>query len=255
MADLLGLPTLASEHGARIDQLIIIVHVLIMVLLVGWGAFFIYCLVRFRRKKNPAADRAGVKSHRSSYLEAIIAIIEIVLLVGFSIPFWMAEVAALPAPEENPFEVRVIGQQFVWNVHYPGPDGVFGRTEIELVDDVENPVGLDRTDPDAEDDVVSVGVLRLPVDRQALIHVGSKDVIHSFSLVEFRVKQDAIPGMRVPVHFTPTLTTEEFRTEVGDKFRSFEIVCAQLCGLGHFRMKGTVIVEQEEQILEWIRSR
>ena len=101
---------------------------------------------------------------------------------------------------------------------------------------------------------MSVGVLRLPVDRQALIHLSSKDVIHSFSIPEFRVKQDAIPGMRVPTHFTPTLTTEEFRTEVGDKFRSFEIVCAQLCGLGHFRMKGTVIVEEEEKILEWIQS-
>jgi len=254
MADLLGLPTLASEHGAKIDQLIGIVHVLMFVLLVGWGAFFIYCLVRFRRKKNPKADRVGVTSHRSTYLEVSVAVIEIVLLVGFSIPFWMAEVDALPKPEENPFEVRVIGQQFAWYAHYPGPDGVFGPTSIDRVDDVENPVGLDKKASTGQDDIVSTGILRLPVNRQALIHVSSKDVIHSFSVPEFRVKQDAIPGMRVPVQFTPTMTTDELRAQTGDKYRSFEIVCAQLCGLGHFRMKGTVMVLPEAEIAEWVQG-
>ena len=255
MAELLGLPTLASEHGAVVDQIIVLVHVLMAVLFAGWGSFLVFCLVRFRKKRNPKADPKGMKSHASRYVEGAVAVIEIVLLVGLAIPFWIAEVDALPSPEENPFEVRVIAQQFVWNVHYPGPDGIFGRTSIDLFDDVENPVGLDKNDPNAADDVVSVGILRLPVDRQVLIHLTTKDVIHSFSVPEFRVKQDAIPGMSIPVHFTPTMTTEAFREQIGDPARSFEIVCSQLCGLGHFRMKGTVIVDSDEAIQAWIESR
>ncbi len=255
MAELLGLPTLASEHGAVVDQIIVLLHVLMAVLFVGWSVFFVYCLVRFRRKRNPQADPTGMKSHASRYVEGAVAVVEIVLLVGLAIPFWIAEVDALPSPEEDPFEVRVIGQQFVWNVHYPGSDGLFGRTDIDLVDDVENPVGLDKKDPNAADDVVSVGVLRLPVGRQTLIHLTTKDVIHSFSVPEFRVKQDAIPGMSIPVHFTPTMTTESFRELTGDPARSFEIVCSQLCGLGHFRMRGTIIVDSDEAIQTWLQSR
>ncbi len=254
MAELLGLPTLASEHGAAVDQIIVLLHVLMIVLFAGWGAFFVYCLVRFRKKRNPQADPKGMKSHAPKYIEGAVVVIEIVLLVGLGIPFWIAEVDALPSPEEDPFEVRVVAQQYVWNVHYPGPDGIFGRTDIDRIDDAENPLGLDKNDPNAADDVIHP-ILRLPVGRQAVIHLTTKDVIHSFGVPEFRVKQNAIPGMSIPVHFTPTMTTEAFRELAGDPARSFEIVCSQLCGMGHFRMKGTVIVDSDEAIQAWIRSR
>jgi cytochrome c oxidase subunit 2 len=248
------LPLLASDHGAKIDRLILLVHILMIVMFIGWGVFFVYCLVRFRKKKNPAASHAGVKSHASSWIEGAIVAVEVLLLIGFSIPFWIAEVDALPKPAENPFEVRVVAQQFLWNVHYPGADGVFGRTRIDLVDDEINPVGVDRDDPAGKDDVVSK-TLRLPVGRPALIHLTSRDVIHSFGVPEFRVKQDAIPGMSIPVHFTPTMTTEELREKTGIPTRNFEITCSQLCGLGHYRMLGLVMVETEEKVAAWLADR
>lgn len=248
------LPLLASDHGAKIDRLILLVHILMIVMFIGWGIFFVYCLYRFRKKKNPTASHGGAKSHASSWIETAVVAIEVVLLVGFSIPFWIAEVDALPKPAENPFEVRVVAQQFLWNTHYPGADGVFGRTRIDLVDDEINPVGIDRTDPAGKDDVVSK-ILRLPVNRPALIHLTSRDVIHSFAVPEFRVKQDAIPGMSIPVHFTPTMTTEELRRQTGIETRNFEITCSQLCGLGHYRMLGLAIVEPEEKVAAWLADR
>lgn len=254
MGDWLGMPLLASQHGGGIDRLIFYVHVLMAVLFVGWGVYFAYCLVQFRRKKNPRADRVGVRSHNSSYLEAAIAVVEVLLLVGISIPFWIAEVDALPKPEENAFEVRVVAQQFAWNMHYPGPDGKFGRTAIAFLDDETNPAGVDPSDPAGKDDVQSK-ILRLPVDRPALLHLTSKDVVHSFAVPEFRVKQDTIPGMSIPMHFTPTLTTAELRETTGDSARSFEIVCSQLCGIGHYSMSGIVIVEPEADVLRWIADR
>lgn len=255
MADFLGLPTLASEHGAKIDQMIVLVHILMVVLFVGWGAFFLYCLIRFRKKKNPKANPVGVKTHASSYIEGVVVLCEVVLLVGFSIPFWATEVAAFPDPEEDPFEIRIIAQQFAWNVHYPGNDGVFGRTDINLVDDVENPIGLDHDDPNAKDDIAGPLIIRIPVDRQIVIHLTSKDVIHSFGVPEFRVKHDAIPGMSIPVHFTPTMTTKEFQEREDNEVRQFEIVCSQLCGLGHYSMSGMVWVLPQEEVDAWIASK
>jgi cytochrome c oxidase subunit 2 len=206
---LLGLPINASAHGHEIDNLIGWLHVLMFVLFVGWGLLFVYILVRFRRKANPTADPAGVRSHASSYVEVGVAVLEIILLVGISIPFWSKKVSAFPAREEA-VHVRVVAQQFAWNIHYPGPDGVFGRVDMKLVSDA-NPLGLDRKDKAAKDDFFTVNQLYLPVNKPAILDLTTKDVIHSFFLPMHRVKQDTIPGMTIPIYFTPTLTTEQIR--------------------------------------------
>jgi cytochrome c oxidase subunit II len=175
-----GLPELASAHGGEIDQLIAYVHWLMFALFFGWGAFFVYLLFRFRKKRNPVADYRGLQTRASSYAEIGVAVAEAILLIGFSIPLWSARVDALP-PEDEAVVVRVISEQFAWNVHYPGPDGLFGTTRVDLVDTQTNPVGLDRQDPASADDVVVLNQLHLPVGRPAIIHLSSKDVIHSAS--------------------------------------------------------------------------
>lgn len=252
MADLLGLPINASVHGGRIDLILLLLHAMMAAIFVGWGIFFCYTLLRFRKKKNPTADYSGVKSHSTSYIEFAVVVAEAILLIGFSIPFWAAEVDAFPKPESNPFEVRVVARQFAWNVHYPGGDGVFGRTSPDLVDEIDNPLGLDRDDVNAADDIVAYNLLRVPKGRQILVHLTSIDVIHSFGLPEFRVKQDAIPGMRIPVQFTATMTTKEFQEVTGDENRNFEIACAQLCGNSHYSMRGIVKVETAEEVQAWL---
>jgi cytochrome c oxidase subunit II len=304
---LLGLPISASEQGPQIDRLIFYVHILMVVLFVGWILFFLYILFRFRASRQRQVDYVGVKTHASSYLEATVAVIEILLLVGLSIPFWSWKVSAFPT-EPNTVRVRVIAQQFAWNIHYPGPDGIFGRTDIKLVDEQTNPIGLDRKgDPHAKDDIVTINQLHLPVNRPAIVEITTKDVIHSFFLPVMRVKQDAIPGMIIPIHFVPTKTSDEMREELavtialptaktidtyvsmedykgGDgsviakKGRSIskdtaaklvengitqvrigprvpaEIACAQLCGLGHYRMRGFVTIDSEPAYAAWLKE-
>jgi cytochrome c oxidase subunit 2 len=304
---ILGLPINASEQGAQIDRLLFYVHILMVVLFVGWILFFLYILFRFRKGKHPQADYAGVKTHASSYLEAAVAVVEVALLVGLSIPFWSWKVSAFPT-EPNTVHVRVVAQQFAWNIHYPGPDGVFGRTDIKLVDEQTNPIGLDRKgDPLAKDDIVTLNQLHLPVNRPVVIEITTKDVIHSFSLPVMRVKHDAIPGMLIPIHFVPTKTSDQLREElattvtlpptksldsyvamedyqakdgsvlvkkghsinnevaaklvengitairIGPRYPA-EIACAQLCGLGHYRMKGYLSIDTEPQYEAWIKD-
>jgi cytochrome c oxidase subunit 2 len=250
----LGLPQLAAAHGGQVDDLIGWTHLFMLVLFLGWGAFFTYALIRFRRSRQPVANYTGARSHTSSYLEAGVAVVEAVLLVGFSIPLWAARVDHAPR-DSDALLVQVTGEQFAWNVHYAGPDGVFGRTDINLLDLQSNPLGIDRNDAAAKDDVTTVNQLYLPVNKPVIVRLRSKDVIHSFGVPEFRVKQDAIPGLTIPIWFVPTVTTAEMRSRTGKPEFQYEIACAQLCGLGHARMRGFVTVQTADEFQKWMTEK
>lgn len=252
--NILGLPVLASEHGAQIDQLLGIIHLIMLVAFILWGVFFVVPLFRFRKSKRPQAVYRGLKSWIPWVFVAAMAGLEGLLLFNYSIPFWDEHVAAetvVTNEGEEPFRVRVVAQQFAWIIHYPGPDGVFGETSPEYVDDLTNIVGLIPDDPNGDDDVFLQRRLHVPVDRPVEVSLTSKDVIHSFSLPEFRVKHDAIPGMVVPVRFKPTMTTKEFQALPGNEDRGFEIVCAQLCGILHYSMRGFLTVQTQEEFDAW----
>lgn len=137
-------------------------------------------------------------------------------------------------PPADAMLIEVTGQQFAWNVRYPGKDGLLGRTN-HIIASQENPIGLVKEDPASADDVLLLNQLYLPQDKPIRVQVRSMDVIHSFFLPNFRVKQDAMPGMTIETWFTPT--------ESGD----FEIACAEHCGLGHYRMRGQVHVVPADQ--------
>ncbi len=235
------LPVDASASGYQIDQLIVLVHWLMFVLFLGWGLFFIFTLIRFNNKVNPKADYTGVKSHLSSKLEVAVVVAEVILLVGFSIPFWAKQVDAFPN-RPDAIEIRVVAEQFAWNIHYPGKDGKFGKANPKLVDNQSNPTGLDLTDPNAADDIITLNQMHIPVGRPVIVHLSTKDVIHSFFLPQMRVKQDALPGMSIQTWFTPTKTGK------------WEIACAQLCGIGHAKMRGFYTVDTEEEYDTWLAS-
>ncbi len=303
MKQLLGLPIDASAHGPELDSLTELIHWLMLVLFVGWGLYFLYVLFRFRESKNPAANYHGTKSRISTYAEVGVAIFEVILIVGFAVPLWSQRVAQFPSEKESTV-IRVVAEQFAWNAHYAGADGIFGRTDINLVS-AENPLGIDREDPNGKDDIATVNNLNFPVGKPVIIYLSSKDVIHSLNLPLFRVKQDAIPGERIPVWFIPVKTTKEIQDEmvgematreavksnniaVMDEYKSktdsilakkgdllteelmtalresgvqrikvsqdipTEIACAQLCGLGHFRMRGSIRSMTHEEFDKWL---
>ena len=249
-----GLPLNASIQGEYVDNANVLMHWLMLILFLGWGTFFIVSLIRFRASKNKTADYTGVKSHMSSLLEAAVAIIEIIALFGFSYPVWAYRVNDIPdyRDAEN---IRVVAQQFAWNIHYPGEDGLFGTTRSDLVDEQDNPIGLDRGSPNASDDFYTINQLHIPVHKTIRIDLSTKDVIHNFKLPELRVSQDAIPGMLIPVHFEATMTSKEFLETVEGTHREgmgLEISCAQLCGLGHYRMKGFLTIHDQDGYDSWL---
>ena len=245
------MPPNYSAHGQHIDTLIYWVHYLMFVLFVGWGAYFIYTLFKFRESKNPKANYKGVTSHYSTYAEVGIVLFEAFLLIALALPKWQDLKINIDKPKNQPIEasildlrnsfldiegveqddittffpqneinkdkqvIHIIAQTFNYNVHYPGPDGKFGPRHLDLVNDGEGEyIGLDWSHADSKDDIVLQDELILEVGKPVLIYLTSKDVIHSLFLPEFRVKQDAIPGQKVAIFFTPEKTTKDFLEEL-----------------------------------------
>lgn len=304
MEELLKLPPITSTHGHLIDELIYKIHWLMFALFIGWTIYYIYVLVRFRKSNNPKASYVGAKTKFVLYLTLVIAAVELVELFVFSLPVWAHRVNI--SPSKNKLEVRIVAEQFAWNIHYPGKDGKFGTTNLNLVDS-DNPIGIDRNDIYANDDIITINQFNLPVNEPILIYLTSKDVIHSLNLPYMRVKQDAIPGISVPVQFEANKTSKQLQEEIArdvstsDSLRTFnlvsmqeykakdgtiilakydylsdeanaklrnegithirvaedipsEIACAQLCGLGHFRMRGYMTVQTKEEFETWMNE-
>ncbi len=237
---LMGIVPNASDHGLVVDHMLEFCHWFMVVLLVGWSAFFLYTLLRFHRTRNPRANYHGVKSKASTHLEFMVVVVEAVLLLGFALPLWGRRVTEFP-DEQDALRVRAIGEQFAWNFHYAGPDGKFGKQSAVLVD-ANNPLGLDSRDPASKDDLISKNELHVINHRPVVIEISSKDVIHSLSIHHMRVDQDAVPGLRVPMWFRPIRTGE------------FEIVCAQLCGAGHYAMKAKLVSEESATFDQWMKE-
>ena len=229
------LPMDISAHGASIDRLILYVHLLMLALFVGWGAFYVYCLIKFRARPGHGAIYAPVKAIFTKYVEAGVVAVELFLLFGLSTPIWFKYKEAAPADAQH---IHLVAEQFAWDFHYPGKDGTFGRTDASMISS-DNPVGLDPDDAAGKDDIVSVNQLHIQLHKPTVVEISSKDVIHSFNIPVLRVKQDAVPGQRVPVYFEATQTGH------------FELACAQLCGLGHYKMRADVFVDSPADYAKW----
>ncbi|MEM9478999.1 MAG: hypothetical protein AAGA58_04970 [Verrucomicrobiota bacterium] len=238
--EFLGQPENASEHGAMVDHGLELVHWFMAVLGVGWGLFFLYCLYRFHRSRQPKADYYGVQNHASSHLEIGVVIVEVVLLVGMAFPLWAQRVSDYPTGDKV-VRVRAVSEQFKWTMHYPGQDGRFGLADAALIT-TDNPLGINWDDPNAKDDFLSP-VLVLAKDRDTIIRVLSKDVIHNLHLVPMRIAQDAIPGSPADMTFKPIKTG------------TWQTICGQLCGAGHAQMVGQMEVMEEEDYDAWFESK
>jgi len=228
-----SLPADASAHGPALDH-----HLLLNL----WIAFALLALAHLVLLIGLAARRRAEPTNlwRIEYLPLIALAL---LFTGLTIKaerLWAAThyTGADPAA----LQVEVTGVQFAWYFRYPGPDATFGTTEPQLVAPGEgNPLGLDPADPHAADDEVT-SELVLPANREVDLRLKAQDVIHGFSVPEMRLKQNALPGQTIHLHFTPTTPG------------TYAILCTQLCGLGHYRMNATLRVVSPTQFTAWLTS-
>jgi len=231
-------PESITEHGPLVDHqfmiTIIVCGIAFAAAQVGLG------WVVWKYRDSSAATRATY-SHGNNRLEVVWTVVTAIVFISLAVMgqrVWAS--LHLHAAPPGSYTVEVVAQQFSWNFHYHGKDNVFGRTDPKLIDDSAlNYVGLDETDPNAKDDSV-VSTLVVPVNRPVELILKSKDVTHSFFVPQLRFKQDLVPGMAIPVHFTV------------NRPGKYELACAELCGMNHYKMKSYMLALPENEFNELV---
>jgi cytochrome c oxidase subunit II len=237
------LPTGASAAAAAIDHQFAVSYVLMGTVFVAAQVVLGFFAWKYRDRGQ--ASKA-IYTHGNNTMEIVWTVLTLVLFVGMNLmssSIWASE--RFEPAGAGAVRVEVTGMQFAWYFRYPGPDGKFGGTKPELIDPSaggESAVGLDTTDPASKDDVVT-GTMVVPVNREVEVILRAHDVIHSFFVPAMRFKQDAVPGLAIHMHFTPITT--------GD----YDIACAELCGLGHYKMHGILKVVSQEEFDKWLAAR
>ena len=197
-----------------------------------------YMIFRYRDRGQSAHFTRG-----HTWMEITWTVVTLATFLGLGIAgnrVW-ADLEIAPS-SGDPIQVEVTESQFVYTFRYPGPDGKFGRLEASLVSpSTGNPLGLDPNDPTGKDDIVTAS-LTVPVNRPIELLIRSQDVIHNFFVRELRLQQDAVPGMVIPMHFTP------------NRIGEYEIVCTQLCGLGHYHMHSKLYVVSAENYASFLKQ-
>ena len=237
-------PEPITEHARAVDDQFVLTCIVTGVIFILAHLALGYAVWKFRgQRSGPASYVTG--NDRWEFLWTVAATVLFVGLTFMGYTMWaearFAE-ARSAAPSEDRLVVEVTGQQFVWNMRYPGRDGKFGPLDVNQIDDaLGNPVGVDRSHPEGRDDVI-VPRMAVPVNKEIEVVLRSKDVLHNFFVPELRIKLDTVPGLVGRLRFKP------------DKVGEYEIVCSELCGLGHYKMRSFLDVMEQAQYEEWLQE-
>ena len=234
----------ASAEGKNIDTMLWIT------LGVTGAVFFAtqILLFWFAFRYQESDKRKPLYFTHSNKLELIwtgIPAIVLTVLVVFGLKYWFKFTSNAPKGAQL---VEITGHQFGWEIRYPGKDGVLGRKNYKLTDAAKgNPLGVDWADAASHDDIHVPTTMHVVVNRPVKLVINSQDVIHDVGLPHFRIKMDAVPGTPTTLWFTPIYTTAQMKEKTGNPDFTYEIACDQLCGRGHYTMRGVIIVETQQE--------
>lgn len=238
----------ASEHGKNIDTMLYITVIITGIVFVITQIL----LFVFAYKYQHSEKRTAYFYPHNNKLEMLwttVPAITLCILVGFGLYYWFKITGEAP---ENAMQVEVTGKQFGWIYRYPGGDNVFGKKYYKNINEDEgNQLGLIFDDKASHDDIVTNEALYIVKGVPVKLIINSRDVIHDVGLVHFRLKTDAVPGTPTTMWFTPQYTTEEMKKITGNPKFEYEISCDQMCGNGHYSMKGLLKVVTQEEFLMW----
>lgn len=242
------LPESASDHGEKIDTMIWITLGITFFVFVVTQILLFWFAYKYQEKENRKAYFFP-HDNRLEVIWTVIPAIVLTVLVGFGLYYWFQITGEAP---KNAQVVEVTGSQFKWEFRYPGKDGKLGRKYFkEINESKSNPLGQVWSDPDNHDDVVASQEMHIVVNKPVKLVINAKDVIHDVGLAHFRMKMDAVPGMPTTMWFTPKYTTRQMKEKYGEDF-TYEISCDQMCGKGHYSMRGTIVVESEAEFRVWL---
>lgn len=271
----------ASAHGSALDNIFNITLFFTGIVFVITQILLFWYAYKYRRQEGKSALFISHNNKLELIWTALPAIV-MTLLVVSGLDAWndvMADVSPEEVPGEDYIEIEATGMQFAWLLRHPGADGLLGTRNYQLIDGT-NPLGQDWADEKNHDDIQPDKIV-LPVGKKVRVRITSRDVLHNFDLPHFRVKMDAVPGMPTYFVFTPTVTTEQYRKNLGAldkngdplypewhelsdpndpeslprwKTFNYELACAELCGRGHYSMRKIVEVVTEDEYDRWLKE-
>lgn len=243
------LPESASEHGVKYDMMFKVTLIVTGTVFFATQAVLFWFAFRYQSVEK----KTSFFYPHNNKLELIwttVPAIVMAALVVIGLRNWAAMMSEAP---KNAAVVEVVGKQFNWIIRYPGADGVMGKRDFRNINDATNVLGLDWNDKANADDIIAEnGELHLVVNKPVKLIIGSRDVIHDVGLAHFRMKMDAVPGITTSIWFTPTITTADMKQKTHNPDFVYEISCDQMCGKGHYSMRGTVIVETQAEHDKWL---
>src|SRR5690606_3576157 len=240
-----------TEHGERIDTMFIITTVIITIVLVVVHILLLTFPYIYRMRKG---TQAYYYPHNDTIekIWTIVPAVVLTVLVLFGFFTWRSITNVPEELQKSAIQVEVLGEQFQWQIRYPGADGVIGKRNYKMTTPM-NSYGIDFNDKHAWDDIQASDIV-IPVNKSVRFHIISKDIIHSFYIPDFRVQINAVPGMTNYFQFTPTMTTEDMREKMNDPKYDFIMLCNKICGSGHYNMQKKVVVVTEEEYKEWLST-
>ncbi len=241
----------ASVEGEQYDFLFMVTTIVTGIVFVITQVALFWFSFKYQEKDG---KKAFFYPHNTT-LELIwttIPAIVLTVLVVFGLKQWLFITGDAP---EKSMVVEITGHQFGWEMRYPGKDNVLGQIDYKKYNEPSgNVVAVDFNDPASHDDLHVSGNMHLPVGKPVKFVIHAQDVIHDVGLSHFRLKMDAVPGIPTTLWFTPKYTTKQMQEKTGNPEFTYEISCDQMCGSGHFSMRGTIIVEEEDEYLAWKAS-
>ena len=247
---ILGEP--ASDHGVLVDRMLYVTILITFIVFVITQVALFWFSYKYQEKENQKAFYFP-HNNKLELIWTVIPAIVLTILVGVGIFYWFKITGAAP---KNAMQVEIVGKQFGWEMRYPGKDGVLGKKYFKNVNPAaNNPVGQIWDDPANYDDVFVEQEMHLVVGKPVQLVIGAKDVIHDVGLAHFRLKMDAVPGTPTTMWFTPTITTADMRKKTGNPDFVYEISCDQMCGKGHWSMRGVIVVETQEEFDAWMAGK
>jgi cytochrome c oxidase subunit II len=238
------LPIAACKTGENYDKMFMVTLTVTGIVFFATQAVLFWFAYKYQSSDKRKSAFFFSHDNKLEVIWTTVPAIAMTILVVIGLKNWF-EVTA-PAPD-NAMTVEIVGKQFNWIVRYPGKDNELGVRDYRKINDANNVLGLDWNDPHNMDDIISQQELHLVVNKPVRLLIGSRDVIHDVGLPHFRLKMDAVPGIATTLCFTPSITTDSMRRITGNQDFVYEIACDQLCGKGHYSMRGVIVVETQEQ--------
>jgi cytochrome c oxidase subunit II len=240
----------ASDHGQDVDNMLKITIVITGIVFVITQIVLFWFAYKYQESDKRKAYYYPHNARWEMLWTAIPAIV-LTVMVGFGLFYWFRITGEAP---DGAMQVEVTGSQFKWEFRYPGKDKVLGKKYFKAINEGENnPLGQLWEDSTNKDDIYITGdAMHLVVNKPVKLIINAKDVIHDVGLSHFRLKMDAVPGTPTTMWFTPTKTTAQMKKDMDDPDFVFEISCDQMCGQGHYKMRGTIVVESQEEFDFWM---